>query len=125
MTLAVKDQAINEANDLIENTGLGLNRLSDAWIYSKLAPTTGRNPIFDRDAEAIHILYCAKNPSELIEITASIVFNYIYLVGRRTFFRLNIFKKKWNAKIKPKLSKGIIGHGINGDKYLLNNRKIR
>ncbi|MGM0937976.1 MAG: hypothetical protein ACQEWL_16550 [Pseudomonadota bacterium] len=78
MVLSVQNQATGGINDLIKNTAHGLNRLSSLWWHSKLALTTNYNPIFDRDAEAVHLLFYAKNPFEVIEIAASIISEYIY-----------------------------------------------
>ncbi|WP_369308621.1 hypothetical protein [Providencia rettgeri] len=170
MALSVRDQAIDGVTGLVENVGLGLERLSKAWLHSKLSTTTRYNPIFDRDAEAIHLLFYAKNPFEIIEVAASIISEYIYenldksqieslnkflvknenivnndigrerfnefayfklaneipsmvensivkkmiisaliyLIARRAFFNLNIFKRKEKLKTKPSLSKGYV-----------------
>ncbi|MCW2257892.1 hypothetical protein M2263_003983 [Providencia alcalifaciens] len=170
MALSVRDQAIDGVTGLVENVGLGLDRLSKAWLHSKLSTTTKYNPIFDRDAEAIHLLFYAKNPFEIIEVAASIISEYIYenldksqieslnkflvknenivnndigrerfnefayfklaneipsmvensivkkmiisaliyLIARRAFFNLNIFKRKEKLKTKPSLSKGYV-----------------
>lgn len=170
MALSVKDQAIDGVTGLVENVGLGLDRLSKAWLHSKLSTTTKYNPIFDRDAEAIHLLFYAKNPFEIIEVAASIISEYIYenldkrqieslnkflvknenivnndigrerfnelayfklaneipsmvensivkkmiisaliyLIARRAFLNLNVFKRKEKLKTKPSLSKGYV-----------------
>lgn len=171
MAEAISDQAVSGTLGLIETTALGLDRLSDVYLYHHLlrAPLS-KNPVFDRDVEAIHLLVYAKNPSEVVNIAGTIIGEYIYenldeqqknqlqkmlfatdefnnldvgesfineyayygifneipslaentiirkiilsiiiyLITKRAFFRLKLFKSKVNLKNKKKLSKGWI-----------------
>lgn len=78
MAYSIKNLAKSGMTDLVENVGLGLERFSKAWWHSKISTTTKYNPIFERDAEAIYLLFYAKNPFEIIEISANIIAEYIY-----------------------------------------------
>lgn len=60
MAYSIKNQAKSGMTDLVENVGLSLERFSKAWWHSKLSTTTKYNPIFERDAEAIHLLFMLK-----------------------------------------------------------------
>lgn len=79
MAEAISDQAVSGTLGLIETTALGLDRLSDVYLYHHLlrAPPS-KNPVFDRDVEAIHLLVYAKNPSEVVNIAGTIIGEYIY-----------------------------------------------
>ena len=79
MIEAISGQAVSGTLSLIETTALGLDRLSDLYLYHHLlrAPAS-KNPIIDRDVEAIHLLVYAKNPSEIVEIVGTIIGEYIY-----------------------------------------------
>ncbi|MBG3079364.1 hypothetical protein I4632_03845 [Proteus mirabilis] len=79
MVEAISGQAVSGTLSLIETTALGLDRLSDLYLYHHLlrAPAS-KNPIFDRDVEAIHLLVYAKNPSEIVKIVGTIIGEYIY-----------------------------------------------
>lgn len=79
MLEAISGQAVSGTLSLIETTALGLDRLSDLYLYHHLlrAPAT-KNPIFDRDVEAIHLLVYAKNPSEVVKVVGTIIGEYIY-----------------------------------------------